>query len=167
MKYRKFSRYVLHQKLNFTEQNLTPISNRESVNNDPCEDKMGLVDVGVLVFFGIVLPTSDVYSDLSFAMKLFLEGQLTYAYSMLAPVLASFFFMIVHWLRIESTLKKRLKSLPFLILQVWPQVQVFKIIKMGLHDKNPQWRQRKDAMEREVSSVRKNLLHVVFCRIVI
>ena len=123
---------------------------------------MVLVDVAVMVIFGIILPTTDVYSDISFAMKLFSEGQPKYAYSMLVPVLFSFLFMIVHWLRVESTLKKRLKSLPFLILQIWPQVQVCKIIKMGMYDKNPQWRQRKDCMEREVSSVGMKVLHIFF-----
>ena len=71
-----------------------------------------------------------------------------------------FLFMIVHWLRMESTLKKRLISLPFLILQIWPQVQICKLLKMGLYDKHPQWRQRKDSMEREVSSVGKNWLNI-------
>ena len=116
---------------------------------------MGIVDAIVLIVFGIILPTTDVYSDISFAMKLFWQGHPKYAWSMLTPVILSFLFMIVHWLRMESTVKKRLKSLPFLILQIWPQLQVCKILKMGLYDKNPQWRQRKDSMECEVSSVGK------------
>ena len=81
-----------------------------------------------------------------------------FACSIITPVIISFLFMIVHWLRIESTVKKRLKSLPFLILQIWPQIQVCKILKMGLYDKNLQWRKRKDSMDRDVSSVGKKFL---------
>ena len=117
---------------------------------------MGKGDAAVLVIFGLILPTTDIYSDISFAIKLFWNGHPRYAWSMLAPVILSFLFMIVHWLRVESTVKKRLKSLPFLILQIWPQVQVCKILKMGLYDKNTQWRTSKGSMERDVSSVGKN-----------
>ena len=116
---------------------------------------MSVVGAIVLTMFGIILPTTDVYSNISFALKLFWLGHPKYAWSMLTPVILSFLFMIVHWLRMESTLKKRLISLPFLILQIWPQVQICKLLKMGLYDKHPQWRQRKDSMEREVSSVGK------------
>ena len=117
---------------------------------------MSVADAIVLTMFGIILPTTDVYSDISFAMKLFWQGHPKYAWSMLAPVFLSFLFMIVHWLRMESTLKKRLKSLPFLILQIWPQVQVCKLLKMGLYDKNPRWRKKKETMDRDVSSVGNN-----------
>ena len=119
---------------------------------------MGKGDVVVLIIFGIILPTTDIYSDISFAVKLFWQGHPRYALSILAPVFLSFLFMIVHWLRMESTVKKRLKSLPFLILQIWPQIQVCKILKMGLYDKNLQWRKRKDSMDRDVSSVGKKFL---------
>ena len=115
---------------------------------------MGKGDAAVLVMFGLILPTTDIYSDISFAVQIFPDHP-KYASSMLAPVVLSFLFMIVHWLRVESTMKKRLISLPFLILQIWPQVQVCKILKIGLYDKNPRWRERKDTMDRDVSSVGK------------
>ena len=127
------------------------------MKSEPIEDKMGVVDAIVLIIFGIILPTTDVYSDINFSIKLYQFGQPRYAWSMLTPVFMSFLFMIVHWLRMESTLKKRLISLPFLILQIWPQAQVVKLLKMGLYEKNPQWRKRKDSMEREMSSVGKRL----------
>ena len=129
---------------------------RDSIKTEPIEEKMGKGDAAVLVIFGLILPTTDIYSDISFAVKLFWNNHPRYACSILAPVILSFLFMIVHWLRMESTLRKRLISLPFLILQIWPQVQVCKILKMGLYDKNPQWKQRKDSMDRDVSSVGKN-----------
>ena len=131
---------------------------RESIKNEPIEDKMGKGDVIIFMIFGLILPTTDIYSDISFAVKLFWNNHPRYTWSMLTPVILSFLFMIVHWLRMESSVKKRLKSLPFLILQIWPQVQVCKILKMGLYSKNPQWRQRKDSMDREISSVGKYLL---------
>ena len=144
----------------FQEQIIKPfLYIRESINkNELIEDKMGAGDTVVLIIFGLILPTTDVYSDISFAVKLFWNGHPRYAWSMLTPVILSFLFMIVHWLRMESTLKKRLISLPFLILQIWPQVQVCKILKMGLYDKNQQWRKRKETMDRDVSSVGKNYL---------
>ena len=125
---------------------------------EPSDDKMGLMDAGTLILFGIILPTTDVYSDLAFITKLLSKGHINYALSMLAPVILSFLLLIPHWLRIEKTAKKRLGSLLFVILQIWPQTQAAKIVKMGLYDKNPLWRSKKDSMERDISSVGKVFL---------
>ena len=108
------------------------------IKNESVEDKMGIGDVAVLVIFGIILPTADVYSDISFALKLCWLGHPKYACSMLAPVILSFLFMIVHWLRMESTMKKRLISLPFLIFQIWPQVQT-RLPKLKYHLRDGFW----------------------------
>ena len=43
-------------------------------------------------------------------------------------------FLIPHWWRTEKTLIKRLCTLPLLILQLWPQWRVFKIIQTLLKD---------------------------------
>ena len=122
--------------------------------------EMTCKDAFPLIAFGILLPTLDIFTDIKFAMRLFSKGHPKFAWSMLAPVIISFSFMTLHWLRMESTIKKRLKSLPFLIMQVWPQVQVLKIIKMGCCDKNPQWRQRKESMERDITSLGKNFENI-------
>ena len=42
---------------------------------------------------------------------------------------------------------------PFVILQIWPKIQIAKIVKLGVFDKRSQWRSMKNSMEREVSSV--------------
>ena len=51
---------------------------------------MSPADAGVLILFGIVLPTTDIYSDITFALKLFGNGHQKYACSMQAPVTVSF-----------------------------------------------------------------------------
>lgn len=121
-----------------------------------CSDsqhEMKSKDAFLLIFLGILLPTSDVYSDLAFAYRLYGDGHYRFAVAMISPVILSFVLLVFHWKRIEKTLWDRLISFPYLFFQIWPQRQVYKILKMGLRDKDPLWKQACDKMEREVSSL--------------
>ena len=99
---------------------------------------------------GVILPTIDVGSDLLFAFKLLLadwsachkieNNRFMYAsVSFIFPTL-SFLFATYHWWQLEKP-KNRLRTLPFLLLQVWPQFRVMRLIFTGYIKKDSQWRE--------------------------
>ena len=107
------------------------------------------------------IPSFDVYSDIAFSYRLFNEAykpdtynekKPTYGGIMLIPVALATLFMIPHWWREENTLKKRICTLPLLILQLWPQWKVLKIIKL-MWNKDKKWKYEKEKLDREVSSL--------------
>ena len=71
----------------------------------------------------------------------------------LSPVFFSFLFTLSHWWKLEGNWKKRLMSLPFLLLQCWPQYRMARILYLGLWKKDKMWRSEKETMERNVGCV--------------
>ena len=98
--------------------------------NDKNEEKMTFKDAIILIVCGIGLPTLDVYSDLVFSLRLIfgtcdrcrgIRGRRRhpiYGSMMLIPIAFSTIFHLPHWWRTEGTTKKRLLTLPLLLLQV-------------------------------------------------
>ena len=120
-------------------------------------------DAFILFATSILLPSFDIYSDISLSYSLIfatyepycgLEAKNHYLYgsSMLIPIIAANLFTIPHWLKRENTWKKRLFTIPFLILQFWPQWQVLKVIKL-MWQKDVRWREEKEQLEKEISSI--------------
>ena len=100
------------------------------------------------LIFGVILPTIDVGSDLLFAFKLLLaewsacptmeNNRFMFAsVSFIFPTL-SFLFATYHWWQLEKP-NNRLKTLPFLLLQVWPQFRVMRLIYAGYIKKDSKW----------------------------
>ena len=54
------------------------------------------------------------------------------------PVLLSFILLIPHWLKVEKTSERRLKTLILLLLQVWPQYRVIKLLIVLFQDREEQ-----------------------------
>ena len=107
---------------------------------------MSHFEAGISFVFGVVLPTIDVGSDLWLAFKLIPKPprcspptdlyHLTWAsISFICPSL-SFLFVTFHWWQFEKP-KDRLKTLPFLLAQVWPQYRVVKLIHKGYKKNHP------------------------------
>ena len=130
--------------------------------------------------FSIIVPTGDNYSDLGLSFK-FLTGwytplenstfatfnstsgrhhhtpivakpQYLYALFTFLPVLLSFLFTILHWRTVEETSQKRWKTLPLLILQIWPQSRVCRILNF-FRKGNQKWMAEKDFFEMELSTI--------------
>ena len=114
--------------------------------------------------FGVILPTVDVGSDLLFAFQFLLVdkdncyGVEKYAYATVSftfPAL-SFLFVTFHWWQFEKP-GNRLKTLPFLLLQVWPQARVMRMIYQGYIKKDPQWRKDQILIQENIICI--TLLH--------
>ena len=54
------------------------------------------------------------------------------------PLLLSFVLLIPHWYHIEKTSKRRWMTLPLLLLQVWPQYRVIKLLIVLFQDREEQ-----------------------------
>ena len=85
-------------------------------------------------------------------------GHTNFGILALSPVLFSFLFTLSHWWKLEENWKKRLMSLPFLLLQCWPQYKMARILYLGFWKKNKKWRSEKETMERNVGSVGRCLI---------
>ena len=134
------------------------------------------MEILILSVFSIIVPTSDNYSDLGLSFK-FLTGwykplenatfyndtsgsyvkieakpQYLYAFFTFLPVLVSFLFTVLHWRTVETTGQKRWKTLPLLILQIWPQSRVCRILHF-FRTGNKKWMAEKDYFEMELSTI--------------
>ena len=69
----------------------------------------------------------------------------------LIPVLLAFTITTIHWYQTEES-SKRLKTLPLLLAQIWPQYRVGRIL--WLYKKgNQKWIKEKELLERKLSSL--------------
>ena len=99
----------------------------------------GFVELGA----GVVLPTFDVYSDVSliflllsvvhhnFDIMLYKFGKL-----MILPLILSTLFILPHWLKREKTLKGRLLTFPLVLLQLYPQYRSLRVLWWAFFRKN-------------------------------
>ena len=126
----------------------------------------------LLVAFGIVLPSFDTYSDISFSYSLIngtyetrkgctyckASPQPVYGSVMLIPILITTLFSLPHWLKRENTWRKRLLTFPLFIVQFWPQWQALKILKL-MKNRNVNWRSEREKFQKEISSLGKYFFH--------
>ena len=128
----------------------------------------------ILIFFGIILPSFDGYTDIILAYQL-LSGtywtkpyQLTKQWSfqhpyhrppkkqpifgtmVLIPIILGTLFTIPHWLRRENTWRKRLMTFPLLILQFWPQWETIKVLRL-VWKNDKKWKDEKEKLDKEIS----------------
>ena len=134
-------------------------------------EEMGLFTTLLLLATGVFLPSFDVYSDIYFAIKLFKGGYYHNGYhhdwckrnsylvpphpkfgiAMLVPVILSWIFVAKQWYQTEKGLIQKLSTLPFLILQCYPQYRALRVIYHANWRKTSGWQKKKDAFEMEVS----------------
>ena len=95
-------------------------------------------EVLLLCLFGIALPTGDVYSDGALVIQLYYTAHPKFAIVLSIPVLLSFVLLIPHWYQTEKTSKRRWMTLPLLLLQVWPQYRILKLLILLFQDREDQ-----------------------------
>ena len=77
----------------------------------------------------VLVPTLDVYSDISIIVPWIIASHYKYAGSMAFPLLLQFAATIVKWYQLEKSKDKKW-SWVFLVLQFWPQLRALRVIKM-------------------------------------
>ena len=109
-----------------------------------CTD--GFVEFGA----GVVIPTADIYSDVSLIALLLsivpdsnfdLSNELahlasTFGKIMIIPLILSTLFILPHWLACEETLKRRLVTFPLVLLQLYPQYRSLRVLWWAFFRKN-------------------------------
>ena len=112
-----------------------------------------IVTVLLMLFFSVLLPTGDVFSDIIFTTELFLKGHYKFGACSLVPLSISWLNIAIQWFKTESKEKRhKLKTLPLLILQIYPQWRALRVINHGLK-KHPQWRKMKQEFEMGMSHI--------------
>ena len=81
-------------------------------------DKEIVITVIILSVFSIVLPVTDIFSDVSFISVLYNAGHLRWASTSLAILLAHILFIASVWIRCEPR-KEKAYSWVFVILNLW------------------------------------------------
>ena len=120
----------------------------------------------ILILFGIILPSFDGYSDIILAYQLLSGTYWTKPYHgnqtnltkkqpifgtmVLIPIILGTLFTIPHWLRRENTWRKRLNTLPLLILQFWPQWETINVLRLVWRNDN-KWKDEKEKLDKETS----------------
>lgn len=114
---------------------------------------LGIKDAIVIVIFGILLPTTDVYSDVAFITFLFFGDKgfhPKYAIVMICPLALSFVFTLIQYFGIE---KHKLRVLPLLLLQIWPQYLQCRLLYWIWKKNEKKYDDEKFIVERNVSSI--------------
>ena len=76
------------------------------------------------------------------------------AYAMAFFVVLSWIMTIPHYLRVEKTLRQKLKALPFLMVSSWPQYRGFRLIWLAYIAKNEvKFREEKKEFEQNLSHI--------------
>ena len=121
--------------------------------NEPQEMKKS--EIFMTLISGVGLPSWDVYSDIAMSAMLINSGHpraIVFGWAMQVPVVLSTIFQIPHWWKIERNMKRRIYTLPLLLLQFWPQSKMLQLIFSGWkNDKN--WTQEKKSLQKDVISI--------------
>ena len=72
-----------------------------------------------------------------------------YATVLSIPVILSMLFLLPHWWRTENTASRRLKTLPLLMLQLWPQYRVVRIL-IALWKDQEKYQKKKNLYYRDI-----------------
>ena len=92
------------------------------------------------------------------------SGHPIFAIILSMPVLLSFFLLIPHWYQTEKTLERRLMTLHLLLLQVWPQYRVIKLLIVLFQDREEQqkYHTKKAEHDKNITCLGKSIT-VFFC----
>ena len=107
------------------------------------------------IVFDLVLPTVDTYGDINFAIGAFSTGNFGIGVLMISPVVINFILCICKWMMTSFDGKKEKRfSWIFVILNVWPQYQVSKLI-FAIVTKKPEsyWKQLQHKIKMELSFI--------------
>ena len=119
---------------------------------------------------GVLMPTLDVYTDIFFAINVCMfeatddcygflgYGQHEayhkyYATAMLIPPFISWLFVAYHWFKNEMSVKDKVKTLPILIMQGYPQWRALRVLYYGRWKKQREWQRMKQDWETEIGNL--------------
>ena len=143
---------------------------------------MSYVAALILMATGVFLPTLDVYSDLYFTIRLFVGNYYAYewksgswhkcpltispnpksAAAMLAPFLLCNLFVTIQWFKTEKGLKQKLKTLPLLICQVYPQWRALRVLYYAKWKRDIRWQRMKEEWETGISHIGGIMMTSIF-----
>ena len=120
----------------------------------PSFDNFSDVRLSILFVTGKYTPAAQFYRPGGSGNweKIVAIPQFKYALFTFLPVFISFLFTIRHWYHTENSKRKKLRSLPFLILQIWPQYRVGRILYY-FRKGNRKWIREKNYFETELSTL--------------
>ena len=77
------------------------------------------------------------------------DGHPKFGFAMLCPVLLSMCFILIQWWNNEkkTSLKNKIGSLALVLLQLYPQWQMLKVLKLGLWNKDIKWKIEKEIIQ--------------------
>ena len=129
----------------------------------------------VLIIFGILLPSWDVYSDIFFSYTMFNTPHKRWNYEtrsyeilgthtkfgtvILIPVLVSTLFTLPHWWKLEGNWRQRLKTFPLVLVQFWSQYRVLRVLIKGLWYQTSSWRREKMTFEKDIGALGNPAFH--------
>ena len=115
--------------------------------------------VVVMIITTLLLPTADNFSDISLTLKLFTgyglkERHPKYGSLTLVPLLMSLIGQTIQWFKTETREKRsKMKTLPLLLLQIYPQWRALRIIYYGKIKKDSRWREMKKEFDVGISHI--------------
>ena len=114
---------------------------------DPIEEATFSATDGLVLFgTGVVLPTGDIYSDISLVVLLCSIKDDPYpdpnniiifiGKIMIIPLILNTLFIMPHWLNCEKTFERRVVTFPLVLFQLYPQYRSMRIIWLAFVKKN-------------------------------
>ena len=90
--------------------------------------------------FDILLPTADAFGDINFAIGAFWSQNYAIGCLMILPVIFNMLFNLYKWLsKSHDTQNEKRFTWLFVVLSLWPQYQVFKLILLILRGKSKRY----------------------------
>ena len=121
----------------------------------------------ITLAFGVLLPTLDVFTDIYSGIKLAffnpclawsragngIENHPKYGAAMLTPPFISWLFVVRQWYKTEVGTARKLKTLPLLLLQLYPQWRALKVLYHAKWKRSNDWPRMKHQWETEISNL--------------
>ena len=87
------------------------------------------------------------------------SGHPIFATVLSIPLLLSFVLLIPHWYQTEKTSERRWKTLPLLLLQLWPQYRVLKLLIILFQDREDQkkYHEKKAKHDKDITCIGKSI----------
>ena len=125
---------------------------------------MPIIAAILMIAFGILLPSVDIYSDSYFSFKMITNRDrkdgAVYGLVMLIPIIISTLFTLYHWWRLETKWWHKLLTLPLVLVQFWTQYRTIRILILGLWYQIGTWRAEKKVFDKDLGSLGKNLFRL-------
>ena len=105
--------------------------------------------------FDILLPTSDVFGDINFAISAFSNDHPFIGSLMIFPVLVNIFFNLYKWSSTDhDTQKEKQFTWILALFNLWPQYQVVKLLLKIFRGKSEDvWKPVQDRIKKELSYI--------------